>query len=147
MILFVFQILKRHKENNRHTIIIGVQNETVMKKRSQCSTRPSQQHNLFKMYSFKTSYNTWIKTVLKKNNKKVWNKNGMIKKWTSRDFFCICLYCAFFFISWDSSVNLPFCLIDNKKEKFPQNEIERLHQCSQSFTQVWFPNSLAFFFK
>lgn len=33
MILFVFQILKRHKENNRYTIIIGVQNETVMKKK------------------------------------------------------------------------------------------------------------------
>lgn len=62
-------------------------------------------------------------------------------------FFAYVCIVLFFFISWDSSVNLPFCLIDNKKEKFPQNEIERLHQCSQSFTQVWFPNSLAFFFK
>lgn len=88
------------------------------------------------------------KNSFKKEQQKQYEiKMAWLKSEQVETFFAYACIVLFFFISWDSSVNLPFCLIDNKKEKFPQNEIERLHQCSQSFTQVWFPNSLAFFFK
>lgn len=63
-------------------------------------------HNLFKMDSFKTSLDTWLKHSLKMTE--VWNKKHHDLKNMSQD-HCICLYCAFFF-SRDSSLNLDFIL-------------------------------------
>lgn len=74
-------------------------------------------HNLFKMDSFKTSLDTWLKHSLKMTE--VWNKKHHDLKNMSQD-HCICLYCAFFFLEilhwiWTSFFSFLMSLKIKKK--------------------------------
>ena len=121
MILLRFQSWKGTRKNKKNNLctIIGLENLLVKVLCVQHNfLMIIKWHNLFKMDSFKTSLDTWLKHSLKMTE--VWNKKHHDLKNMSQD-HCICLYCAFFF-SRDSSLNLDFILFflnvfKNQKEK------------------------------